>query len=490
VATLAVYRGDQFLREVEIGPGPTRIGRSPENELMLEDRDKGVSRTHAEIRYERGQFVIVDLNSQNGVWIGDKRVKSDPLPERVPVTIGPYRLVLQPATQPPIAVAGPATEPIAVPPEDVQPHDATELMQPEEVAQVSAGTVPTGKTVPASKTLPGAKTIPASAKTAVKKKEGISPLAIGGAIAAVIVLAIIAVVLFRKTPPEPVTTAVTTSTVPAVPATTSVPTPSGPTPEDQFIDHYNKAQALIAANDKAGAEVENAEALKILPSDPRGGQQQATIAAMKPPANAAVTTTTTPTPKETSPLTVPMKAGETAAQRANREKLARTHLDDGKKALDEKRFSDAIMFFQAALDTSGRDDYGTTPGEASNLLKQAQAGNANAVAAQKRAVAQKAFDEAKALANSDLVAAVKKLRDARNTDPQLPGVSDFLSSLQEKAAAGGEDAYSRATNFDAYKRFDEAIKEYQRAVQLLEIAPSGHPNLQLARERLAELRKQ
>ncbi len=55
---------------------------------------------HAEIRYEDGRYVILDLNSQNGVWIGERRVKVDPLPVDVPVTVGPYRLVLLPASTP------------------------------------------------------------------------------------------------------------------------------------------------------------------------------------------------------------------------------------------------------------------------------------------------------------------------------------------------------------------------------------------------------
>jgi pSer/pThr/pTyr-binding forkhead associated (FHA) protein/tetratricopeptide (TPR) repeat protein len=486
VATLAVYRGDQFLREIEIGPAPTRIGRSPENELMLEDRDKGVSRTHAEIRYEHGQYVIVDLNSQNGVWIGDKRVKSDPLPVSMPVTIGPYRLVLQPATQPPIAVAGPATESIALPPEEEQLYEATELIEPDEVPQASAGTVPKRKTVPASESLPGAETFPV-VKTPVQKKGALSPLAIAAAAAAVIVVGVVLAVIFRRSPVESTTTtAVTTSTVPA---TTTVAAPSGPTPEEQFLDHYNKAQELIAANDKAAAEVENAEALKILPSDPRGVQQQAAITAMKPRVNGAVTTTIPPAEKPTSSWTVMPRADETAAQRLSREKLSREHFEDGKKRFDEKRYSEAIELFVAAIKNSGREDFGPTPGEASNLWKQAQNFIATAEAAQKTARAQKLFDDAKALANSDLVGAVRKLRDARATDQQLPGVAEFLRSLQDKAVGEGEAALNRAKNLDAYKRFDEAIREYDRAVQLLELAPGGHKELQGARERLAELRK-
>ena len=62
-----VYRGEQLLRKVELGENPMRIGRAPENEIVLEDANKGVSRMHAEIRHEEGRYIILDLNSQNGV---------------------------------------------------------------------------------------------------------------------------------------------------------------------------------------------------------------------------------------------------------------------------------------------------------------------------------------------------------------------------------------------------------------------------------------
>ena len=97
MATLRVCRGDQFVASFELGEGRTRIGRGPDNHLVLEDHDKQVSRVHAEIWHERGRIVIADLNSQNGVWIGERQIKTEePLPENVWVTIGPYRLMLMP----------------------------------------------------------------------------------------------------------------------------------------------------------------------------------------------------------------------------------------------------------------------------------------------------------------------------------------------------------------------------------------------------------
>src|SRR5690242_5323508 len=49
------------------------IGRSRENTLMLEDA--AASRRHARIvRHEQG-YQLVDLGSENGTWVGDRRVQ-------------------------------------------------------------------------------------------------------------------------------------------------------------------------------------------------------------------------------------------------------------------------------------------------------------------------------------------------------------------------------------------------------------------------------
>jgi tetratricopeptide (TPR) repeat protein len=497
LATLAIYRGEQFLREVEIGTTPTRVGRAPENELVLEDRDKGVSRTHAEIRFEHGQHVIVDLNSQNGVWAGERRIKSEALAVNVPVTVGPYRLVLLPEPPPPVqAPSAPARVTAAVPVIE-PPIEPTQLIESdaEPPASVTSKTDGTSKTAgttsktsgTSSKTAGTAKTIPA-AKSAPSARK-VPVVAIAGAVGVVAIALVVAFVI-RSTRkpfvPETTTTTTVASTTTTVPVVVL-------TPEEQFQEHYTKAQALIAANDKAGATLENAEALKFLPADPRGVEQQVAIGKMKEPGQIASATTTAPAAQQrenqpTSSLSVPIKPGETPAARAAREKLARSHLDDGKKALDEKRYTDAISLLQAALDASARDDYGTTPNETATLLKQARSAKASADAGVKTAAAQKLFADAKTLANTDLAGAVRRARDARTADPSLPGVADFLTSLTDQATTQGEAALSRAKNLDAFKRFDDALKEYDRAIQLLELVPGGHKELPFAKQRSAELK--
>jgi hypothetical protein len=488
VATLAVYRGDQFLRYVELGEAPLRIGRSPENELILEDRDKQVSRTHAVIRFERGRYMVQDLKSQNGVWIGDRRVKSDPLPTDVPITVGPYRLVL-------LAEASLPT--MALPVEETYLSSAPPP-QPEE--HIAEPTEPAAPGVQSSQTQRGQAAAPSSRK--------------GLLIAAAVVVAVVAVgaalvrVVFksRTEPPQQATTTV----------------PPGPTAEERFQDHFNKAQELITKSEKESALTENKEALAALPDDPRGLKQKAEIDAMAtplvdpplvpegtaPPSTAAGPTPAPgpPTPGSAStPGSSPMPAGspsalaptlrvaikenETLASRSNREKYAKTFLDEGKKALEERHYPEAIEKLALAIENGGRQDYGYTPNEASSLLQKARAAQAAADNAVKAATAQKLIEEAKAAAGSNLVEAIGKLREARNLNPQGFTAADLLSGLEDKARVQGETALRSARNLDIDdKRRDQALREFERAVQLLGLVPGGHPDLAGARQRLNELK--
>jgi tetratricopeptide (TPR) repeat protein len=498
VATLRIFRGDQFVAPFELGEGRTRIGRGTENQLVLEDRDKQVSRTHAEIRYERGQYLITDLNSQNGVWIGERQIKSEEaVPVNVPVTIGPYRLLLMPdePAQPAARVGGvAATAPDPDP--YVEPTQLGELpVSPTPPRPVQAAPPPPA---PASK--PAAPGRTQTGKTPAPAPAGNmrNVMIIGAVIAAVVVAAVLAIVFFKKSP-APETTIVSDSTTTS--STTST-VPAGPTPEEVFQDHYGKAQALIAEGNKTGARDANSAALAALPDDPRGVAQRTAIDALPdtpvtaPPAAAAGTPPGTGpgTPASGAPpiaetLRVTARAGESNAQRANREKAARGHLEEGKKALAEQKWVNAIDLLQAALTTSGRQDYGTVANEAGTLLARARKERDAFVVAQRTATARRLVAEAKALGTSDIPQAIQKLRDARELDAAAEGAAELQSSLQEQARSQGETALGSAKNFDNRNRADQAIREYERAVQLLELVPGGHKDLTLARQRLAELKR-
>jgi membrane-bound lytic murein transglycosylase D len=67
---------------------PFKIGRVPECDVFVQEEH--VSRNHAQVTYELGQWVVLDLRSANGLFVGDQRV------ERIPVGMATtFRLGVQ-----------------------------------------------------------------------------------------------------------------------------------------------------------------------------------------------------------------------------------------------------------------------------------------------------------------------------------------------------------------------------------------------------------
>ena len=78
--------GEHFLPEGE----RTTIGRSPDNEIFLDDVT--VSRKHAVLIRRGDEFFIEDLGSLNGTYVNRKRIESARLESGDEVQVGKYRL--------------------------------------------------------------------------------------------------------------------------------------------------------------------------------------------------------------------------------------------------------------------------------------------------------------------------------------------------------------------------------------------------------------
>ena len=68
----------------------TRIGRSPDCEIFLDDVT--VSRNHALLVEQDGKFVVEDQGSLNGTFVNRRRIDSAPLEEGDELQIGKYRM--------------------------------------------------------------------------------------------------------------------------------------------------------------------------------------------------------------------------------------------------------------------------------------------------------------------------------------------------------------------------------------------------------------
>jgi serine phosphatase RsbU (regulator of sigma subunit)/pSer/pThr/pTyr-binding forkhead associated (FHA) protein len=71
-ASLVVIDPNGHRTRAPIDPLPFLIGRNPENHLIL--RDSRVSRTHASIVIEDGEYVLKDCGSSHGLYVNGKRV--------------------------------------------------------------------------------------------------------------------------------------------------------------------------------------------------------------------------------------------------------------------------------------------------------------------------------------------------------------------------------------------------------------------------------
>jgi hypothetical protein len=73
-------------QRVPVGDDPVTIGRMPECEVPLSDQN--VSRRHAEVRRQGGEFVVVDLGSTNGTRVNGSGVKERRLSDGDEITVG------------------------------------------------------------------------------------------------------------------------------------------------------------------------------------------------------------------------------------------------------------------------------------------------------------------------------------------------------------------------------------------------------------------
>lgn len=83
----------------------TRVGRDPALEVVIDN--PGVSRHHATVAYEAGKYVIRDENSQNGVFVSDRRIAEHVLAEGDVIQLGKFALAFDDlASAPQTAAAG------------------------------------------------------------------------------------------------------------------------------------------------------------------------------------------------------------------------------------------------------------------------------------------------------------------------------------------------------------------------------------------------
>lgn len=77
MASLFVIQGRDQGRRFELEEFPRTLGRESHNDIQLHDQE--VSRKHAEIRFDNGEFELVDLKSSNGTFVNSRRIERQSL---------------------------------------------------------------------------------------------------------------------------------------------------------------------------------------------------------------------------------------------------------------------------------------------------------------------------------------------------------------------------------------------------------------------------
>jgi predicted component of type VI protein secretion system len=455
VPKLTILGPDAPERQVNLTDRDLRIGRDTQNDIVLPDSSKSVSRCHAELRFENGQYVLLDLKSQNGLWVGGRRVSRIPLEPGVPVLVGSYRLVLDDAP----AEAHTVADGLPAGPSSIAPRD-TEATRPQPVSPARASS--------------GPGVLPNVARS---KK-----VALLGGVAAVMVLAVIVVGLRRRSPrtvETPSGTVETSIVSPPRPA----PAPPLPASEDLIRTYLSHAKSLLEDHDPDGALAELDRAAQIDPLNPEASELKARANELKnPPPEPAPQSPGQSSPRASPPKSPDLpsgpqpvlarKPGESTEEWHTRDRAIATKYDRAKAEVDGDTFQAAIRDLKDLQ--REEPNYLNVPTLLQRALGRARTAALGAIEQGASLEKQGQFPEA-----------LQQYRRALAADPSVSGAEDSIQKVLARMQRDGADAYNSATTYYTLAKYPQAIPLFEKAVKLL---PDGDPDKKTAQDKLAEIK--
>ena len=494
---LVIRDADGAERTVALRDGVMRIGRGADNEIIIGDAAKGVSRAHAELHVENGRCTIVDLHSQNGTWVNALRVQRAEVRPDQEIAIGVFRLRVQTGTQtgtpgvPATGHPGPRAQPATV--VAARPGDASSPVIPAPAPLPPAPRDPVNDLPLMSPSAGVTSPVPMPAvprpmteqAPAAKPQKSNLPWIYGGVGALVMIgLAFALFSLPQKKigepaaapapaaqPPAPAAPAAApASPPPAAPATPAASAPPPPPAQEEPSRPARPAAARPAATATIPAPPPATNLARPTPAPPAPSGRATPSSSPGGRPSAARTAEAVRATAENLP--VPRKPGETVQEWQSRSSALQARYAFAKVALDRGDFSAAAGGFAAILLEE--------PGflDAPQLLMKAREGLRGAAADMIEA-------GNKLDAAGDWVSALKKYDQAREIDRAAPGLDDAVKRVRDKMHAAGGNALRRARQFDALGRFADALTEYEKAA--LWLAPDD-PNQQIARGRADQLK--
>jgi predicted component of type VI protein secretion system len=477
---LTVFRGDAVVTTVDLDGRDFRVGRVADNDIVLPDEGKAVSRFHAELRQEGDSYVVLDLNSQNGTWVEGERVSRAALHPGSEIAIGPYRLVCEgggAATAPEIKTPGVPVE-TAV-------HEVTTGTQRLRAAAAQKAVV---APKPAKRSSPAVK--PAMAKGAAQKSNDPiarlarlpKPVLFGG-----FTMIALATMLLRPSEKPPETQPAAATATPAPAGGESTPPPAD-TNATVIANHLEEARKLEANKEYERALREHIDPVLLI--EPRHTEALELSAKLRDASAKAVleAAAATPTPAPVDPVVAPTPARpRPRVEPADPNALPRVA---GESTADwQTRNAQLATDYEAALARVNANDWRNAIAQLENVaarhptyrdvqvrLSDARASLAEATRA--------AFDLGKELeGKGDLSGALREFQRADTLGHA--NASGAAAAVAGRMRKEGQDAFTRARQYDALGRVPEAIALYERVVRYL---PAGDANRKVAEERLARLR--
>ena len=102
MAKLSLMFENKLVKEVPVGSRPVGIGRSPDNDLAVDNL--AVSNHHARVYFEAGRLIVEDLDSLNGTFVNDLRVERATLHDGDSIWIGKHHIKVDASGDVPVSV--------------------------------------------------------------------------------------------------------------------------------------------------------------------------------------------------------------------------------------------------------------------------------------------------------------------------------------------------------------------------------------------------
>ena len=451
MALLQVFRDGTFERELHLDRADLRIGRAEDNDLVLPDLQKGVSRYHAEIQPEGDGFVIVDLQSQNGLWLEDRRISRERLQPGVPVSLGPYRLVL--ATDEATHAAGDDYGTIAVFPDDPSAIEPPRVAPP-----------PPGPPLPPPP-LPPARD--------PRRASGfhLSPAALVTAAVVAGVAMVLLVSLLSGTDGDGGTTTTTTT---LAPSTTLVRNPAL-TPEEQARVPLADATALVDQKRYDEARVRIADVQRIHPESAGARALLQRIESESVPSIGASTTL----PEAAWPRglpEIPPRRGESQALRIRRARLLSAEFEAARDLRSKGSVDAALSKFEEIY--RAEPDF---PG----IREELDAAREQRDAAMKENAAQRVRTAQGLEQAGELRKALAAWQEVHTSGANQALATQAMQRVRARMIDEGLKALKDGDNAVFANNLGDAARHFERAIDLLE----GHPKRAEAQEKLRDIKK-